>query len=297
MSRSALPPLAAIRVFEAAARHGTFTRAAEELGMTQAAVSYQVKVLEERVGAPLFQRQARGVVPTHEGAAFAARLGGAFDTIAEAYAAVRGAAEEMLAISVIPTFATTFLGRRLGGFQIANPDLAVRVEMSEGVVDLPRSDFDLAIRGGRGDWPGVTSRKLLDMAFTPMLSPGLARSVGRLTQPEDLLDLPILSPGDPWWRRWCSAVGLKIADMAGHQGAPVGAQVMEAQAAMAGQGVAILAPALFRAEIEMGLLVQPFDLICRDGSAYWLCAPEGRRPPAKVRRFETWLMGEVAAAG
>ncbi|MCV3269939.1 LysR substrate-binding domain-containing protein [Roseobacter sinensis] len=293
MSRSPLPPLAAARVFEAAARHGNFTAAASELGMTQAAVSYQIKVLEERVGAPLFHRQPRGVRVTAVGARLADRMTASFDMIADAYAEARGTSQGLLSISAIPTFATNFLARRLGRFQMANPDIAVRIEVSETLIDFNATGFDVAIRGGKGDWPGLTSHLIMKTAFTPMLSPALAETVGGVKTPEDLAKLPILAPADPWWRFWFEAAGASMAEFDKGAAGNFGPMVIEANAAMAGHGVAMLTPDFFREEIELGLLVQPFELACDNGSAYWLTYPESRRTSPKIRTFRKWLDAEM----
>ncbi|WP_299784574.1 LysR substrate-binding domain-containing protein [uncultured Roseobacter sp.] len=295
MTRSPLPPLAAIRVFEAAARYGNFTTAAAELGMTQAAVSYQIKVLEDRVGASLFHRKPRGVQVTEVGARFSDRMTASLDMIAEAYAEAKGTTQGTLSISVIPTFATNFLARRLGGFQLANPDIAVRIEVGETLVDFNASSFDVAIRGGKGNWPGLTCHKIMETAFTPMLSPALADSIGGVSDPEDLLKLPILAHSDPWWRMWFDAVGVGLANLPNRTVQNFGPQVIEANAAMAGHGVAMLTPAFFRDEVDLGLLTRPFDLTCDDGSAYWLTYPESRRNSPKIRGFRKWLDGEMAS--
>lgn len=293
MARSELPPLAALRAFEAAARHKNFTQAAAELGMTQAAVSYQIKVLEDRVGHPLFLRQARGVALTAIGTALSEQASIALDTIADAFAEARGRAHGVLALSVIPTFATSFLAKRLGGFQLQHPNVAVRVEVSETVVDFRATGFDAAIRGGRGDWPGLVAHKLVDTRFSPMLSPGLADSIGGLKTPRDLLKLPILAHADPWWRAWFSAAGVPEVDFGDRPSQQFGPQVLEATAAMAGQGVAMLTPALFSDALESGQLIQPFDLTCEDGSAYWLVYPHAFRNTPKIKLFRSWLTREI----
>ena len=293
MPRSPLPPLAAIRVFEAAARYGNFTAAASELGMTQAAVSYQIKVLEDRVGASLFHRQPRGVQVTEVGARFSDRMTASLDMIADAYAEAKGTTQGTLAVSVIPTFATNFLARRLGRFQLANPDIAVRIEVSETLVDFNASEFDIGIRGGTGDWPGLTAHKIMSTAFTPMLSPALADSIGGISTPEDLCKLPVLADADPWWQLWFEAAGSKQTKFSEGSAHNFGPQVIEANAAMAGHGVAMLTPDFFQDEIELGLLIQPFELTCDDGSGYWLTYPESRRNSPKIKAFRKWLDGEI----
>lgn len=293
MARSHLPPLAAIRVFEAAARHRNFTTAAAELGMTQAAVSYQIKVLEERVGAALFLRQARGVELSEIGAHFAQKSTDALDILSDAFAKAKGRTEETLEISVIPTFATNFLAQRIGCFQIDNPSIAVRIEVNQSLSDFASDGFDLAIRSGRGDWPGLKSHLLVPVEFTPMLSPALAEKAGGIHQPADLLRMPIIEPSDPWWHQWFQAAGLSDANLATQPGLQFGSQVLEANAAIAGQGIGILTPAFYREEIAQKRLYQPFDLVCSDGQGYWLVYPENRRNLTKIRLFRNWLQGKV----
>ncbi len=290
-----LPPLPAIRVFDAAARHGSFTLAGEDLGMTQAAVSYQIKILEERVGTPLFERYARGVGLTEVGRKLYQRASAALDILADAYSDARGADAGTLSISVIPTFATNFLAQRLGRFQLDTPDIAVRMEISETLTDFARGDVDVAIRGGYGAWDGLVSQLILPTVFTPMLSPDLLAKAGDLSAPEDLLKLPILSRGDPWWQRWLSQVGLGDACSTAAPVRSMGPQVVEAGAAMAGHGVAMLTPAFFQSELERGLLVQPFDQVGDDGSGYWLVYPESRRNAGKIRKFRSWIERETKA--
>lgn len=289
-----LPPLPAIRAFDAAARHGSFTAAADELGMTQAAVSYQIKILEERVGAPLFERYARGVALTEVGGKLSQRTSAALDILADAYSDAKGANAGLLSISVIPTFATNFLAQRLGGFQLDHPEIAVRMEISETLTDFTTGDVDVAIRGGYGAWDGLVSRLLLPTNFTPMLSPELLKKAGSMRTPEDLLKLPILSHGDPWWERWLSLFGMGEAEVAASPVTSFGPQIVEAGAAIAGHGVAMLTPAFFQNDLERGALVQPFKEVGDDGSGYWLVYPESRRNAVKIKKFRSWIEKETA---
>src|SRR5262245_6297970 len=179
MASSPLPPFPAIRCFEAAARRQSFTRAADELGMTQAAVSYQIKLLEERLGGPLFLRGARGVTLTETGRRLAPAVIDAFTALRTAFAATRDTAEGVLNISATTTFASNWLAQRLGSFQIAHPQIAVRLDVSGRLIDFSREEFDIAIRTrtGPGEWPGLTVHRLMEDEYTPMLSPALlARS-------------------------------------------------------------------------------------------------------------------------
>ncbi|TIQ37816.1 MAG: LysR family transcriptional regulator [Mesorhizobium sp.] len=289
-----LPPLQAIRVFEAVARHLSFTRAAQELGMTQAAASYQIKLLEERIGAPLFLRRPKQIELTEPGRRLAPAVSEAFAILGQAYAAARGGADGLLCVTTVLTFASNWLAQHLGSFQLAHPALAVRLDTSSRLTDFAREDVDLAIRSGGGKWPGLEAHKLLDADFTPMLSPKLAASIGGVKEPADLLRLPILDPGDVWWTQWFGAAGVTGHDLAKRPGSSMGAQAYEANAAMAGHGVAILTRALFKNELADGRLVQPFDLVGDDGHAYWLVYPTARRNVPKIRAFRDWILAEIA---
>jgi len=288
-----LPPLAAIRVFEAAARLLSFTRAAAELGMTQAAVSYQIKLLEERVGAPLFLRRPREVVLTEAGQRLAPEMTRAFDILREAFADLGRGEGGTLIVNTMHTFATQWLAPRLGIFQLRHPDIGVRLETAQRLVDFSREEVDLVIRAGMGKWPGLLATKLLDIRFTPMLSPELAASIGGIHEPSDILKLPLLDSGDPWWIRWLDAYGLPH-DVLRHQTAPsLQVQTFSAIAAMAGQGVTLLTPEYFRQDLASGRLIQPFERVIDEGTGYWLAYPENRRNVPKIKAFRDWIVEEA----
>lgn len=162
-----LPPLPAIRAFEAAARHLSFTRAAAELGMTQAAVSYQIKVLEERLGTPLFLRKARQIALTGAGARLAPEVTLAFETLRTAFADTRGRVEGTLSITSVPTFASHWLAQNVGLFQMAHPDIAVRIDSSPNLVDFTTEDFDVGIRGAVSIEPGLVGHLLVRQTLPP----------------------------------------------------------------------------------------------------------------------------------
>lgn len=285
-----LPPLAAIRCFEAAARQQSFTRAADELGMTQAAVSYQIKLLEDRLG-PLFLRKARGVELTETGRRLAPAVTMAFDRLRMAFEDLNQTAGAVLSISVVQTFAANWLVPRLGAFQAAHPEIAVRLDVSGRVVDFTREEFDAGIRHNRtGSWPGLVAHPLIALEFTPMLSPRLLEKVGPLMEPADLLKLPLVEPTDPWWPAWFALAGATAPDLSQHPDLRLGAQHLAGSAALAGQGVAMLTPAFFRDELAAGRLVQPFALVGRDEGDYCLVYPEARRRSAKIKAFRDWLL-------
>jgi LysR family transcriptional regulator, glycine cleavage system transcriptional activator len=294
MSSASLPPLSAIRCFEAAARHQSFTRAARELGMTQAAVSYQIKVLEGRVGASLFLRGTRGVTLTATGRQLAPAISEAFVRLRGAFAELRETAENVLSITALTTVATNWLVPRLGGFQLAHPGIAVRLDASNETVDLAREDIDIGIRSGSGTWPGLVAHGLFPAAFTPMLSPALLERLGTLATPADLLKIPLIDPTDDWWPEWFAEAGVAAPDLSNRSGIHVQNQQLAGRAALAGQGVAILMPAFFPEELASGRLVQPFPIV-RHASRFhfWLAYPEARQRSAKVRAFRDWILAEV----
>ena len=288
-----LPPLAAIRVFEAAARHQSFTRAAEELGMTQAAVSYQIKVLEDRIGASLFTRMPRQVVLTLVGKRLAPAVTEAFESMRTAFAGLQNSIDNVLSLSVAPVVASQWLVARLGRFQMAQPHLAVQLDATTRLVDFNRDPFDAGIRSGTGNWPDLVAHFLFASRFTPFCSPEMLAQV-QLREPEDILKLPLISPQDPWWTSWFAAAGLKSVDLSGRPDNSLGTQQFEGMAAMASQGVALLNPFFFPAEIAAGRLVQPFDLVVESESPYWLVYPKARRRSQKIHVFRDWILAEAA---
>lgn len=283
-------PLNALRVFDAVARLNSFTKAGVELGMTQTAVSYQIKLLEENVGELLFLRRPRQISLTEAGERLAPKVAEAFDLLQQAMATVREAAEETLIIHSTATFAQQWLSRHIGSFQLQHPHIAVRLATSSILVDFNREAADVAIRWGKGGWPGLVSHKIMAMDFTPMLSRDAAASVGGIHTPADLLKLPIISAGDVWWQQWFTAAGVDDPGLERFPKNEFGTQILDASIAMAGQGVAMLNPGHFEEDIAAGRLYQPFPLTCTDGRDYWLAYPEGRRNIAKIKAFRRWLL-------
>jgi LysR family glycine cleavage system transcriptional activator len=289
-----LPPLAAVRVFESAARHENFTQAAVELGMTQAAVSYQVRLLEERLGASLFARIKGRVSLTDAGRRIAPLVASAFETLDDAFSGLVAEDQALLSLSTAQTFATTWLAPRLGNFQIRHPDLAVRLSTDNRMVDFTTGEFHAAIRMGRGDWPGLKCHFMFRLHFSPICSAEFAARhlFGR---PEQLLDVPRLSPADDWWRDWFAEAGVAAREGRPDPGLVLDNQVIEANAAFAGAGIAMMTPMFWRPELAAGRLVQPFPLIHVADRGHWLVYPEGRRNQPKIAAFRDWLLAEVEA--
>lgn len=294
---SKLPPLTAIRAFEAAARLGSFTQAATELGLTQAAISYQVKQLEDRVGAPLFLRQARKVVLSEAGKRLAPAVAEAFQRLALAFDALKNNDENVLSVTAVTTFCTNWLVPRLGTFQMAYPNIAVRLDMSTRWVDFAREEFDLGIRSGNGAWPGLIAHKLLPLELAVFASPNFLSNVGPIATPEDLLQLTLLDWTDNAWRVWFKAVGIDDPQPTSKPNIMAPTQHILGNAAMAGQGVALLTPAFFRAEIANGRLVQILPMTAREPVDYWLVYPQDRANQRKIRAFRDWLLKQVQAEG
>ncbi|QIK79479.1 LysR family transcriptional regulator [Sphingomonas piscis] len=294
-----LPPLAAIRAFEAAGRTENFTAAAAELGMTQAAVSYQVKSLEERLGAALFKRERGRAKLTPLGERLLPALTQAFDKIEAAFASHKAEDESLLTITTTHTFANTWLAWRLGGFQMQHMDLAVRMTTSNAIVDLHSGEADVAIRAGLGHWPGLETHKLIEADFTPMASPACIEKyegeLGRTLQPSDLVDLPLIGRQDEWWNLWLRAAGVSLDRPLPRGGIRLDNQANEGHAAMAGLGIALLTPFLWRGDVAAGRLRPVFDTTATAGHAYWLVLPPERRMLPKVKRFREWLLQEIAA--
>ena len=293
-----LPPLTAIRAFEAAARNENFTAAAAELGMTQAAVSYQVKALEERLGAALFVREKGRARLTPLGARLLPTLSQAFDAMEAAFEAHRADDESLLTITTTSTFANAWLAWCLGRFQMRHADLAVRMTTGNEVVDLHSGDADVAIRGGTGNWEGVEKHLLVHSNFTPMASPACIAEaeerLGRKVEPQDLLELNLITPEDDWWTQWFADAGITLDGVPKRRGVRLDNQANEGHAAMAGMGIALLTPFFWSNDIAEGRLVMLFpERISTRGWSYWLVYPPERRMVPKIKRFREWLLAEI----
>ncbi|WP_342361258.1 transcriptional regulator GcvA [Terrarubrum flagellatum] len=292
---SRVPPLSAVRAFEAAARHQSFTRAAEELGMTQAAVSYQIRLLEDRIGTPLFVRQPRQVTLTATGQKLAGPVTKALNALANAFAEATRSQRSVLSITALHTLAMTWLTPRLADFQAANPGLEIRVDASERLVDFADEPFDVGVRFGAGGWPGLIEHKLFNTRYTPVCTPEL-RDQFDFREPADLLKARLLGDVDGAWRRWFAEVGAADAATAAKPSLTLYTQTMDVQAALRSYGVALVMPMFFNDELSSGRLVQPFPHMMMDEKAYWLIYPEGRAKERKIRLFREWLLAEAATA-
>lgn len=286
-------PLSAIRIFEAAARLKSFTRAADELGVTQAAVSWQVKALERRLDQPLFHRLPREVILTPGGERLARAAGEAMNLLRAALSDLTGEAEDVLAITTLQSLATQWLAPRIGAFQLAHPKLAVRLDTSARTADLNHDGFDVAVRSGSGDWPGLESLYLFPSGRTPLCTPLMRANLGGMARPEDLLTAPLVGLQEEW-AAWFAAAGVATAPTLKGGRLIADLQTIEVASALAGQGVALGSPILFAPEIAQGRLVQPFETSFDQNAGFWLAYPKDRRRARKIAAFRDWLMACIA---
>ena len=290
-----LPPLASIRVFDAAARHQNLSRAAEELNMTQSAVSYQIKQIEAFVGAPLFVREARGVRLNQRGEQLAPMVQAALSGLSRAFRAVSDKAHSVLAISTMQTIAGNWLAPRIGSFQMLHPEFAVRLDISSTLADFAADGIDVAIRSGRGDWPGLESHLLFEQTFTAVASPAYLAREGRPKTPKDMLSHVLIAPSDEWWDIWFRATGVETPTTFTRPGIDVETQQMAASVALAGHGIAVITPRFEAQSFALGKLVPLFDIIASTGDGYYLAYPREHRTSRKIRLFRDWVLQEAGA--
>ena len=286
-----LPSLTALRMFEAAARHGSFTKAAAALHVTQAAVSHQLRALEEQLGITLFQRSTRRLTLTPAGLRLLPAVSDAFETLGRAVADI-GRGERLLAITTTPSFGARWLAPRLGRFAAANPDIDLSVRHSTTVLDLAREGLDFAIRWGKGQWPGVTAELIGPSAITLVASPAYAKRL-RLKQPADVARAALLHEETREdWMEWLLVAGLDRA--LAHRGIVFDDENAMIQAALDGQGVALVARSLAEADIKAGRLVSPFDLTFAEGYGYYLVYEKETLKRPKNAAFRDFVLHEAA---
>jgi LysR family glycine cleavage system transcriptional activator len=289
-----LPPMQAVRAFEAAARHGSFARAAEELSVTAAAISQQVRYLEDRLEVPLFTRHARGVTLTSAGRDYADALASALDLVAAATERLRYAERAgKLTIATTPSFAAKWLMPRLIGFQTEHPDLDVRLSTSNALIDLAHQDVDVAVRYGTGRWADLEAEFLMPTELFPVCSPALRDGEPPLRVPQDLAHHTMLHLMIDDWAGWLEAAALDAIDT--RRGPRYSDASLLIQAAVAGHGVALGQYVLVADDLAAGRLVEPFDLRIPGEKAYYVVAPSGALDRPKIRAFHDWLRAEALA--
>ncbi len=288
-----LPPLNALKAFEAAARSESFTRAAEELNVTQGAVSHQVKALEAILGVKLFNRERQRLVITEAGREYLAVVRDALDRIAVGTERlVQRQTSGVLTVSTSPDFAAKWLVHRLGRFAEAHPDIDLRVSATIQQVDFAREDVDLALRHGDGNWAGLDTVRLCPEQLFPVCAPKLVSGRNRITKAADLLKFPLLRLED-WknWSRWFDAAGVTTPAV---QGPVLNRASMLIDAAVDGQGIALARTTLAAWDLINGRLVKPIDVSLRLSNTYWIVCPKATSALPKIKVFREWLLAEAA---
>jgi len=289
------PSLVAIRAFEAAARLGSFTKAGEELGTSSASVSYHVRRLEAQLGVTLFRRHPHRVELSEAGATVAAETVKAFEGLRASFARAVDLDEGRLSLTTLPTFGTSWLAPRLGLFRARHPDIAVALDVSDVAEDLTGGRFDVAVRNGDGQWPGLRTVELFPSIFMPLCVPELKDEASRLGRPGAPLTVPLLGRQD-WWAIWFGKLAPSGIPASARFGTTLSAEHLDVAAALAGHGIVIASPILFGAELAAGRLVPAHDLVAAAGRSFWLAWPVSRLHSRKIARFRDWIMEEAAAA-
>ncbi len=298
MERRRLPPLNALRAFEAAARHLNFSRAADELAVTPGAVSQQIQNLEDYVGAALFKRTPKGLLLTDAAQTALPALREAFDRLAEAASLLTAAVDgRRLTVTVAPSFAAKWLVPRLGRFEALHPQVDVWLSAGMEVVDFASGEIDLAIRYGTGRYPGLEVIKLMSETVIPVASPGLLETTA-LDTPEDLANHILLHDGSPDaddscpdWAMWLAARGIKGVD--GARGPRFNQSSLVIEAAVGGRGVALAKRALAQADLDAGRLVAPLQIATAVDFAYFVVHPKAKGRLPQVKAFVSWITGEA----
>ncbi|MGZ3279184.1 MAG: transcriptional regulator GcvA [Caulobacteraceae bacterium] len=300
MERRRLPPLNALRAFEAAARHLNFSRAADELAVTPGAVSQQIQNLEDYVGAALFKRTPKGLLLTDAAQTALPALREAFDRLAEAASLLTAAVDgRRLTVSVAPSFAAKWLVPRLGLFEAAHPQVDVWLSADMEVVDFALGEIDLAIRYGAGRYPGLEVVKLMSETVIPVASPEYLEA-NPVHAPADLGHHVLLHDGSPDaddscpdWSMWLAARGIKGVD--GTRGPRFNQSSLVIEAAAGGRGVALAKRALAQADLDAGRLVAPIQDATAVDFAYFVVHPKAKGRLPQVKAFVSWITAQAQA--
>jgi LysR family glycine cleavage system transcriptional activator len=298
--RRRLPPLNALRAFEAAARHLNFSRAADELSVTPGAVSQQIQNLEDYVGAPLFKRTPKGLLLTDAAQTALPALREAFDRLAEAASLLTAAVDgRRLTLTAPPSFAAKWLVPRLGAFEQGHPQVDVWLSAAMELVDLSAGEVDVAIRYGSGRYPGLEVRRLMSETVIPVISPELATDVA-LDTVDDLKNHVLLHDGSPDlddscpdWSMWLAARGVRGVD--GMRGPRFNQSSLVIEAAVNGRGVALAKRTLAQADLDANRLVAPLQIATAVDFAYYLVHSKAKGRLPQVKAFISWIEAEAEA--
>ena len=290
MDRLGKVHLNGLRAIETVARTGTLQKAADELGVSPSAVSQLVNRAEKQIGRPVFERTRTGLVATEFGQRFCERLAAAFRELSGAMALAEDAAENRLVVSVAPAFAARWLVPRLSRFYAAHPEIMLRIDASTTLIDLDRSDVDLGIRMGDGNWPGVRAELLFAQHIFPVCAPVIA---ARLKRVEDLQNEWVIreEAGMVDWKRWFAQAGVEGVEPL--MGASFTDPNLCLEAAIGGQGVMLASQLLAADALAAGRLVAPFGITADSGLGYYLATSAAKKPNRKVTAFTLWLRDEA----
>jgi LysR family glycine cleavage system transcriptional activator len=297
---AAFPPLKAVRYFEAAARHLSFSKAAEELNVTHSAISHQIKALEEWVGQPLFDRTGRALRLTEGGRQFLPPVRSAFQQLADAAQDLRQLCHGgPLTVSVLPSLASKWLVPRLFDFRARHPEIEVRISATERVEQIGQGGIDIAIRYGRGKWPNVDSELLLKDDLFPIVSPLLLSGEQPLKEPRDLANFTLLSDTTwqaaqfDFWQQWLEHAGVTGLELKAG-GFSFNYSNLLIQAAIDGLGVALGNTMLASDDLRAGRLVKPFDISVPLDTGYYVVYVRDALKRPKIKAFRDWVMDQVA---
>jgi LysR family glycine cleavage system transcriptional activator len=284
-----------LRAFDAVARLGSVTRAAQELNLTRSAVSHQLRFLEDELGFALIEREGRGVILTSRGEAYAREVRKALQTLSDAR--IRSADSALtgrLVISCAPGFASFWLCAEIGAFQSQHPQARISVVTPKRFDDVSAAGIDVFIAFGRDEWGGKWFEMLASLHNTPVCSPSLINACGGLAEPNDIAKATLLHLSDHGdWTQWLMAAGAHDVDPA--QGIVFSDMHLVIAAALAGQGIAIGDPIIAGGALSAGRLVRPFPLAIRAPSSYYLVTDRGRMKQPLVRAFRAWIKSRLAA--
>lgn len=295
-----LPPLNPLRAFEVAARHASFTRAADELCVTPSAVSHQVKTLEEHLGVVLFTREAKSLSLTAAGRAYLPAVRQAFHVLSDATRQLRAQLTPTLRVDIPPTFAAKWLIPRMDRFVKAHPEIDLRVSTVSDAPDFERDEYDVAIRFGSGVYPGLHVEPCLSVAVFPVCSPRLMAGEHPLRHPSDLKHHMLLHDGsvyqdgsNPHWSAWLRHAGVEDVDAS--RGLSFSPSHLVINAAIDGLGVALTKDRWVELDLAAGRLVRPFDIALPVAYGYFMVFPEDRAQDVRVATFIDWIRAEAAA--
>jgi LysR family glycine cleavage system transcriptional activator len=292
-----LPPLNSLRSFEAAGRHLSFTKAAQELAVTQAAVSQQVKALEQQLGVNLFKRLPRQLILTMAGETLLPVVSKSLDQISSTVTAIRdNPGKEKLSVRLAPSFAAKWLSPRLRAFQDENPDIGLVLNHSNKAVDFRHSDIEIAITYGTGDWSDVVAERVLSIDFFPVCSPDYIRSDRPLDDAGELRHYTLLHDATyENWEKWLQLAGADDVDP--RHGTILDDTNVLIQAAIDGQGIALGSTIFVADHMQSRRLVRPFDLALENEYAYYIVCPEVHLQRPAVKAFRDWVISEREPAG